>query len=126
VHEYPCISVMAFAVQPGGDISLDDFHGIVDNVYVESYVIEGPYDSLDESGRGEERVNSRCQRVTDAVWRVINADRTLGGLVFEYPDPPRVQISDVWTRRDGADDQLYFVQASRLDFGVQRQSYAGR
>lgn len=117
---FPTVTVMAYQVQAGGDTRIDTAWGLQDRIAVESLVKAGTYSENDVTGIGEQIVNSRIQRQTDAIISVIGKNRTLNGLVSEIVDTPGVSISEVFavTERDGK----WFWQGSRIDLTIYRHS----
>lgn len=127
ITDFPNVAVMAYQSNRGGDQALDQYHGLTDSIFIEVLCKAGPYPEDDQVAyfEGEEMVNRRTQRTTDAVVSVINSNRTLNGLVNAIADPPSVTIYDVFNRHLNRDrGPLYFWQGSRMVFTVQRLSRA--
>ena len=122
INLYPNISVMPFISRPGGDQSIDLYHGNVATVFIEILAKAGPYPANDESPAvGEDLVNRRTQRITDAVVAVLNRNPTLNGLVARIPTPPSVEISDVFGKHQERDrGPRYWWQGSRIEHRVER------
>lgn len=120
---FPAVTAMAYASGPGGDTGIDQAYGLSDKISIETLVKAGFYPDDDISGVGEDIVNARIQRTTDAIISVMAFNRTLGGLVMSITDTPQVQISEVFAVTDDRTGRWYW-QASKIDLNVTRLSVA--
>lgn len=118
---FPAVTVLAYNSAQGGDTAYDQAWGLQERVAVETLVKAGFYPEDDISGIGEDIVNGRIQRTTDAIIAVLAHNRTLGGLVAAIGDTPTVQISEVFAVSDDQTGRWYW-QASRIDLIITRLS----
>lgn len=118
---FPAVTVLAYNAQAGGDTGIDQAWGLQDRVSIETLVKAGFYPNEDISGVGEDIVNGRIQRTTDAVISVIAHNRSLGGIVHSIGDTPTVQISEVFAVTDRNKGRWYW-QASKIDLTIYRLS----
>lgn len=121
VSRYPNLSVMGFVSRQSGE-GIDLYHSINDTIFIEVMCKSGPYQASDASpSPGEDLVNRRTQRTTDAVVAVMNRNPTLNGLVQRIVGPPEVEISDVFGKHEHRDrGPRYWWQGSRLMYRVER------
>lgn len=118
---FPAVTVLAYNSAQGGDTGFDQAWGLRELVAVETLVKAGFYPDDDISGVGEDIVNGRIQRTTDAIIAVVAHNRTLGGLVQSIGDTPTVQISEVFAVTDDRKGRWYW-QASKIDLVITRLS----
>jgi hypothetical protein len=118
---FPSVTALAHNSRQGGDTQIDQAYGLADIVAVETLVKAGFYPDEDISGVGEDIVNARIQRTTDAIISVMAHNRTLGGIINNISDTPTVQISEVFAVSDERTGRWYW-QASRIDFTIYRIS----
>jgi hypothetical protein len=123
IEKYPNIAVMSYESFPSSDQG-DQYFGVTTSLFVETMVIDGPYkEGLPGqfSEFGEDLVNRKVQRMTEAINAIVAANRTLGGVAFEIGTPPRVRISDCFRRKEntgsGAD---YYWQMARLEYTINK------
>lgn len=118
---FPAVTVLAYNSAQGGDTAYDQAWGLQDRIAIETLVKAGFYPDDDISGVGEDIVNGRIQRTTDAIIAVMAHNRTLGGLVQSISDTPTVQISEVFALSDERKGRWYWT-ASRIDLVITRLS----
>lgn len=129
IQRYPNISVMAYQSRPEGIAQIDQMASVSNRLFVECMVKSPSYESnLEEVTEGqieaERVVNSRIQRMTDAVNNVIQSNRTLNGTIAEITQNPSVLISDVFTRRENTSyGQNWLWQGSRLEYEISKLSH---
>ena len=115
IENYPNCSVMAYSATTQ-ETDFDHEERALVRVFVEL---------MCKSVTDEEEVNTRTQRTTDAVIRVVSKHPSLNGLVTEVANTPQVDISDVFSRLEqSSSGPKWFWQGARLEFAVQK--YAGR
>lgn len=118
---FPAVTVMAYTSRAGGDTNIDQAWGLSDQISIETLVKAGFYPDDDITGVGEDIVNARVQRTTDAIIAVLAHNRTLGGLVNSIGDTPTVQVSEVFAVTDDRTGRWYW-QASKIDVTATRLS----
>lgn len=118
---FPSVTVLAYSSGTGPDAGTDQAWGLSERISIETLVKAGFYPDDDISGIGEDIVNGRIQRTTDAIISVMAHNRTLGGLVSNIGDTPDVQISEVFAVTHERSGRWYW-QASRIDLIVVRLS----
>jgi hypothetical protein len=69
-----------------------------------------------------EILDSKIQRLTDAVYLCIQKDKTLSGSIGQIEKPPKVNTSLPWARKESATatGETYIFQGKQLDFNVQK------
>lgn len=122
IEKYPNLAVMSYESFPSPDQG-DQYFGVTNTLFIESMVIDGPYDQgspgvFDEYG--EDLVNKKVQRMNEAIHAIICANRTLGGYAFEITNPPRSRISDCFRRRDINSGADYYWQMTRLEYNINK------
>lgn len=123
IDAFPNVSVMGFQAQNDPISNIDLYYGVAVNIFIEIMCKSGPYPDINVavSDAGEETVNRRVTRTTDAVVSVINRNPTLNGLVQPIQTPPSVTIFDVFKRHQNRDrGPLFYWQGSRLEYRVTR------
>lgn len=114
LDHYPNLSVMAYGAvenEGGGGGWDQEGHAFGIDMYIEV---------MCKSETSEEEVNSRIQRTTEAVNRVILAEPTLGGVV-NRTQFSRVDVSDVFVRREEKSrGPRWFWQGSRLEYTIDK------
>lgn len=114
VERYPNISVMADHAGTEGDNDYDQGEAYGLRVWVEL---------MAKSVTGEEEVNARIQRMTDAVNICMVSNPTLRGTIHGYDGPPSADIGEVFTRKErttyGAE---WFWQGARLEYRVRKEA----
>lgn len=123
VEKYPNVCAMAYRSAKSGDQG-DQYEGHQIRLYIEAMVVDGPYAQAQELDRkGEDLVNRKVQRMTEAIHNVMVSNRTLGGIVLELHDVPSAEVSECFRRRQtkghGND---YYWQMVRLDYNVNKIS----
>jgi hypothetical protein len=108
IHQYPNISVMS-AEMTSDESSYDQGDEFLYGVYIEI---------MAKSLSGQEDVNKRIQRTTDAVHSLLLGERTIGGNFTEF-ELRSGDVSDVFIRRvEKSRGEEWFWQGSRLDYSV--------
>lgn len=123
IDAFPNVSVMGYQAQNSPVDSIDLYYGVAVNIFIEIMCKSGPYPDINVaiSDAGEETVNRRTSRTTDAVVSVINKNPTLNGLVAPIQTPPNITIFDVFKRHQNRDrGPLFYWQGSRLEYRVTR------
>lgn len=118
---FPSLTVLAYSSTTGPDAGMDQAWGLSERISIETLVKAGFYPNEDISGVGEDIVNGRIQRTTDAIIAVLAHNRTLNGLVQSIGDTPDVQISEVFAVTDERSGRWYW-QASKIDLVITRIS----
>lgn len=118
---YPNVSVYARNARRS-PYQLDQFHGVTVTVLIEAMVKSGDYGTEDTSGVGEELVDSRINRTTDAIVSVLAANRSLNGFVSDIDDPPSVSLSDPFVRAEL--NSRWFWQGSRIELVIHKSQKA--
>lgn len=70
-----------------------------------------------------ENLNSKLQRLSDAVYLCIKKDPSLSGTIGEIEKPSKVTTSLPWARKenkDSATGESFFFQGKQFDFSVQK------
>lgn len=109
IENYPNISVMAYksSAEPN---SVDQIDQTIANLYVE-VMVKGT------ELEGEELVNRRITRTTDAVVNVLNKNSTLSGTFLPLERPPTVNIENLFVRRkEKGKSEVFYWQGSRIDY----------
>lgn len=101
IENYPNISVMAYHAEPSPE-QFDQADSYSNTAFVELIVKSQTFEDDDLKVRedAETVVNRRVQRTADAVQRSVSLDPTLGGTIFTLQNPPTVDITDVFIRRE--------------------------
>lgn len=123
IDAFPNIAVMGYQSQNSATDTMDLYYGISVGIFIEIMCKSGPYPDINVaiSDAGEETVNRRTSRTTEAVVSVINKNPTLNGLVQPIQAPPNVTIFDVFKRHQNRDrGPLFFWQGARLEYRVNR------
>lgn len=129
IQRYPNVSVMAYQVRPEGVNQIDQMSQSLDRLFVEVMVKSPQYktsteEATDGQVEAERIVNSRIQRMTDAVNNVLQSNRTLNGTVQEIIGIPSVIISDVFPRASNTSyGQPWLWQGSRLEYEISKLSH---
>lgn len=119
IERYPNISIMAFDASPDEAISNDQSWGYLVQVQIEIMVKSGPFVVEDVSGQGEELVNRRIQRTTDAALACLAKNRSINGLVLDTPAAPTVEVGNVFVRREEKSrGSRFYWQGSVLTYPV--------
>lgn len=110
IENYPNVAVLSEAAIPANIEQPDTIHIFQDTLIIELMV---------RSKEGEEHVNRRAWRTVEAVNNVIQANRTLNGLVEEITSPVNAVISDCLIRTERASNGVpWFWQGARLEYEV--------
>jgi hypothetical protein len=120
---FPNVSVMGYQAQNSSTDSIDLYYGVAVSIFIEIMCKSGPYPDINvaTSDAGEETVNRRTTRTTDAVVSVISRHPTLNGLVQPIQTTPSVTIFDVFKRHQNRDrGPLFYWQGSRIEYRVTR------
>ena len=120
---FPNVSVMGYQAQNSSTDSIDLYYGVAVSIFIEIMCKSGPYPDINVaiSDAGEETVNRRTTRTTDAVVSVISRHPTLNGLVQPIQTTPSVTIFDVFKRHQNRDrGPLFYWQGSRIEYRVTR------
>lgn len=123
IEAFPNIAVMGYQAQNSGADTIDLYYGVSVSIFIEIMCKSGPYPDINVavSDAGEETVNRRTTRTTDAVVSVISRHPTLNGLVHPIQTAPNVTIFDVFKRHQNRDrGPLFFWQGSRIEYRVTR------
>ena len=114
VDRYPNVSVMAYEAGHDEELQTDHYAAYTINVFAE-VMCKSEFD--------EQEVNARIQRTTDAVNRIVMADRTLGGLVTALHADPIVEFGDVILRKEDKGHGTSFMwQGARLEWAFRKVS----
>ena len=123
INAFPNVAVMGYQAQGSVPEAMDLYYGVAVSIYIEIMCKSGPYPDINVaiSDAGEETVNRRTTRTTDAVVSVISRNPTLNGLVQPIQTPPSITIFDVFKRHENRDrGPLFFWQGARLEYRVTR------
>jgi hypothetical protein len=123
IEAFPNIAVMGYQAQNSAPDSIDLYYGVAVSIFIEIMCKSGPYPDINVaiSDAGEETVNRRTTRTTDAVVSVLSRNPTLNGLVQPIQTTPSVTIFDVFKRHQNRDrGPLFFWQGSRIEYRVTR------
>lgn len=108
----------------------DQFDTTSFTFYIEVLCNEGPIKTAEihnkEGLEAMEVLDSKIQRLTDAVYLCIQKDKTLSGSIGQIEKPPKVTTSLPWSRKENgetATGESYIFQGKQLDFSIQKFSY---
>lgn len=114
VEGYPNVSVMSDRAVPSG---VDDYDH--QSIYDDRLVVEFMVKSL----RAENEVNSRVQRLADAINICVMSNRTIRGVVNEFSVTPTLFLSDVFIRSEKTSyGNTWFWQGGRIEYTVQKEA----
>lgn len=68
-------------------------------------------------------LDSKLQRLSDAVYMCIQKDKTLSGSVGQFEKPPKVTTALPWPRKESTDatgEISYIFQGKQFEFSVQK------
>lgn len=123
MQSFPNVAVMGYQMSNAPAESIDLYYGIAVSIFIEVMCKSGPYPDVQDAlnDAGEETVNRRVSRTTDAVISVLNRYPTLNGLVNPIQSPPSATIFDVFKRHQNRDrGPLFYWQGSRIEYRVTR------
>jgi hypothetical protein len=114
VEGYPNVSVMADRAGQSPYDEIDQMNNYQLRLFIECMV---------KSLKGEEEVNARVQRMTDAVNVCVMSNPTLRGVVYGIDGEPEIQFTEVFPRKErtsyGAE---WFWQGSRIEYTVLKEA----
>ena len=107
----------------------DQFDTVSIPLRIEVMCNEGPIKEEElhtkEGIEGMQILDSKIQRLSDAVYLCIRKDPTLCGTVGTIEKPPKVTTSLPWARKENGETttgQNYIFQGKQFDFNVQKIS----
>lgn len=124
IDKYPNVSAMAYQSVSSTDVG-DQYEGSKITLFIESMVIDGPYESQTTgfSPKGEDLINRKVQRMSEAIHNVMISNRTLGGIIFEISDTPLVMVTECMRRREGLGTGAdYYWQMVRFEYKINKIS----
>lgn len=127
---WPRIEIHCGNSKPSSTLFPDQYGQNDINIYVEVYCNEGPVSESElHTGEGFEKMqilDSKLQRLTDAVHLSIAEDYSLGSVLANpIQKTPIVSQSRPWARKENnnATGEFYIFQAKQLQYTVQKNSY---
>lgn len=111
VSDYPNISCMGYDSSPDAE-QFDQYDKSVLRLYLE-IMVKGTEED------GEETVNRRIKRTTEAAINVLGRDRSFGREFPEMQKPARVTIGDLFVRREEKSrGDIFLWQGSRVEYSI--------
>jgi hypothetical protein len=122
---YPNLAVFAMRADPSAETdSFDQIDSWSDSLLVE-IMVKAEADE-ENPGLGEEIVNRRIQRTTEAAMICLRHNPTLGGAVTGLENTPTVIVSDVFamkaTPSEGGYGKRYIWQGSAIQARIRKDS----
>jgi hypothetical protein len=111
VDKYPNVCSMAWQATPEVE-RLDEMNKYQIILFIES---------MCKSVEDEEELNSRVQRMTDAIHTCFMKNKSLGGTTVRLGDTPRATLSEIFVRPEirGHGDRFLW-QGSRLEYSIEK------
>lgn len=131
IFEYPSAAVMAGNVSPSNVNARADYgHSLGIRVAIEVIVKSGPYreDSPDPDKLGEDIVGRRVRRTAEAIFKLMEDERSAGGSFLPPDFPPTITYGDIFVRQeDGASGtgHRWYWQGIRLEWLYSKQTIHG-
>lgn len=128
IDEYPNLSVAAMLITPNPvNANADYGHSLATRVSIETIVRSGPYreDLRDLDKIGEDIVGRRIKRTTEAIFKLMQDNRAVGGLYLPPDMPPTVSLGDIFIRQEdgpsGTGNRWYW-QGARMEWLYAKQT----
>lgn len=130
IDEYPSMSVMTMITMPNPVNSNADYgHSLSIRMAIEAIVKSGPYreDRPDVDKIGEDIVGRRIKRTAEAIFKMMDENRAVGGLFLPPDLPPTITIGDIFVRQEdgpsGTGSRWYW-QGVRIEWLFAKQTVA--
>ncbi len=105
----------------------DQFDTVNISLYIEVLCNEGPIKTEEihnkEGLEGMQLLDSKIQRLSDAIYLCVKKDPSLSGTIGEIEKPPKVTTSLPWARKEEGKTNIgesFIFQGKQFDFTVQK------
>jgi len=117
IESYPNCSVWAASAKESAESEYMDHTDIfINELFVEIIVKASPTE-------GEDVVNKRCIRTTEAAHFCLVSNQSLNGVVTAFTAMPNVNLSEVFKRKESTGyGEDWFWQAARLDYVILKEA----